>query len=58
MQMTAALFQKGMWAMFAAFDPSVLQLKPGLLVDTAYCDEALQRIEDALSSLAGNSGGH
>ena len=57
MQMTGALFKKGIWAMFAAFDPSVLQLKPGLLVDTAYCDEALQRIEDALASLAGTSGG-
>lgn len=57
MQMTAALFQQGIWAMFAGFDPSVLQLKPGLLVDTAYCDEALQRIEDALSSHASKSRG-
>jgi len=57
-QMTAALFQQGIWAMFAAFDPSVLQFKPGLLIDTAYCDEALQRIEDALATRAGKSRGN
>ena len=27
---------------------SVLQFKPGLLVDEAYCDEALQRLDEAL----------
>jgi acetylornithine/succinyldiaminopimelate/putrescine aminotransferase len=58
MQMTAALFQNGIWAMFAAFDPSVLQFKPGLLVDTGYCDEALQRLEDALHSRAGQAAGY
>jgi acetylornithine/succinyldiaminopimelate/putrescine aminotransferase len=51
MQMTRALFQHGIWAMFAAFDPSVLQFKPGLLIDRAYCDEALSRVETALASL-------
>lgn len=51
-RMTAALFRHGVWAMFAGFDRSVLQWKPGLLVDEAYCDEALQRFEDAISSLA------
>jgi len=56
-QMTAALFRHGIWAMFAGFDPSVLQLKPGLLIDTAYCDEALQRIDDALRTQAGQSRG-
>lgn len=57
MQMTAALFQHGIWAMFAGFDRSVLQLKPGLLVDTSYCDEALQRIDDSLASLSTTSAG-
>lgn len=47
-RMTGALYRHGLWAMFASFDPSVLQFKPGLLVDKAYCDEALQRLEDAL----------
>jgi acetylornithine/succinyldiaminopimelate/putrescine aminotransferase len=51
MQMTGALYQQGLWAMFASFDPSVLQFKPGLLVDRAYCDDALQRVDDALASL-------
>ena len=51
MQMTSALYQQGLWAMFASFDPSVLQFKPGLLVDRAYCDDALQRVDDALVSL-------
>ena len=55
-QMTGALFQHGLWAMFAGFDPSVLQFKPGLLVDTAYCDEALQRLEDALNSRKAKAG--
>lgn len=56
-QMTAALYQHGIWAMFAGFDPSVLQFKPGLLVDTQYCDEALQRFEDALSAITRRSAG-
>ena len=51
MRMTGALYQHGIWAMFAGFDRSVLQFKPGLLVDRAYCDEALGRFEDALRSL-------
>jgi acetylornithine/succinyldiaminopimelate/putrescine aminotransferase len=55
-QMTGALFQHGLWAMFAGFDPSVLQFKPGLLVDTDYCDEALQRMEDSLHSLQRGAG--
>ena len=53
MRMTGALYQHGLWAMFASFDPAVLQFKPGLLVDRAYCDEALQRMDDALASLQG-----
>jgi acetylornithine/succinyldiaminopimelate/putrescine aminotransferase len=51
--MSGALYQKGLWAMFASFDRSVLQFKAGLLVDEAYCDEALQRLEDAIKSATG-----
>ena len=51
MQLTRALFESGIWAMFAGFDPSVVQFKPGLLIDRPYCDEALQRLEDALRLL-------
>ena len=43
--MTKCLYEAGIWAMFAGFDPSVLQFKAGLLVDAAYCDEALERFE-------------
>ena len=35
MLMTKALYDAGVWAMFAGFDPSALQLKPGLLMDDA-----------------------
>jgi acetylornithine/succinyldiaminopimelate/putrescine aminotransferase len=51
MRMSGALYRHGIWAMFAGFDPSVLQFKPGLLIDEAYCDEALQRLENALRTL-------
>ena len=39
--------------MFASFDRSVLQFKAGLLVDQAYCDEGLQRLEDAIKAATG-----
>ena len=37
--------------MFAGFDRSVLQWKPGLLMDEATCDEALVRFESALAKV-------
>ena len=52
-QMMSALFTSGIWAIFAAFDHSVLQFKPGLFVDRAYCDEALTRFETALKTAKG-----
>ena len=45
MRMTRALYESGLWAMFAAHDPSVLQFKPGLLADAALRDEMLARFE-------------
>jgi len=48
MWMAKHLYEAGLWAMFAGFDPSVLQFKAGLLVDADYCDEALARFEDGL----------
>jgi acetylornithine/succinyldiaminopimelate/putrescine aminotransferase len=48
MLMARHLYEAGIWAMFAGFDPAVLQFKAGLLVDAAYCDEALTRFEDGL----------
>ena len=56
MHMTRALYESGVWAMFAAHDPSVLQWKPGLLVDAALRREMLERfeagVEHCLRSLA------
>ena len=46
--MTRHLYEAGLWAMFAGFDPSVLQFKAGLLVDGAFCDETLARFEDGM----------
>jgi len=46
--MMKALYDKGIWAIFAGFDLSVSQFKPGLLIDRAYCDEALDRFEAAI----------
>jgi len=55
-QMMAALYQRGIWAIVAGYDRSVLQFKPGLLVDRAFCDEALTRFESALRAVKGARG--
>jgi putrescine aminotransferase len=49
--MSSALYRHGLWAMFAGFDFSVLQFKPGLLVDESYCDLALAKLDAALSDV-------
>ncbi len=56
LRMAPALFEQGVWAMFAGFDPSVIQWKPGLLVDEAYADDAIARVERALVALESGSG--
>jgi len=56
-QMMSALFARGIWAIVAGFDRSVLQFKPGLLIDRAYCDEALARFESALEAVKGMRSG-
>ena len=45
--MMKALYENGIWAIGAGFDETVIQFKPGLLVDKAYCDELLRRFENA-----------
>jgi putrescine aminotransferase len=56
MLMTKALHDVGVWAMFAGFDPSALQLKPGLLMDDATADEVLAGLDRAVATLpAGTS---
>jgi acetylornithine/succinyldiaminopimelate/putrescine aminotransferase len=58
--MAKALYDAGVWAMFAGFDASVLQWKPGLLVDDAWIDEALERFDAAITAVergrAGDAG--
>ncbi len=51
MKMSRALFNAGLWAMFAGFDRRYLQFKPGLLIDKPYCDEALEKMETALKAV-------
>ena len=50
-ELSRALYERGVWAMFSGFDLSVLQWKPGLLIDDAYCDELLGRLDLALGDL-------
>lgn len=51
MLMTKALYEGGVWAMFAGFDPSVLQLKPGLLMDDELADVVLERLDAAMTAV-------
>lgn len=51
-----ALLDAGVWAMFAGFDPSVLQFKPGLLLNTADCDDILGRTASAIAVAARRRG--
>ncbi len=44
----AQLYKTGVWAIFSAFDPSVLQFKPGLLWDKNLCNDFLDRFADSL----------
>jgi acetylornithine/succinyldiaminopimelate/putrescine aminotransferase len=53
LKMSAALYQTGLWAMFAGFDRRYLQWKTGLLADRAYVDEALGKLESAVKHVAG-----
>jgi acetylornithine/succinyldiaminopimelate/putrescine aminotransferase len=46
--MMKALYDRGLWAIFASFNSSIMQFKPGFLVDTAYCDLALEKFQDAI----------
>jgi acetylornithine/succinyldiaminopimelate/putrescine aminotransferase len=53
LQMTRALYDQGVWAMFAGFDPSVLQVKPGLLLTAAETQQALAALDRACAAAAG-----
>ncbi|MDC5812483.1 aminotransferase class III-fold pyridoxal phosphate-dependent enzyme [Vibrio europaeus] len=42
------LYKQGVWAILSSFNPSVLQLKPGLLIDREISDDMLYRFDLAL----------
>jgi acetylornithine/succinyldiaminopimelate/putrescine aminotransferase len=44
------LFERGVWAIASGFDQSVLQFKPGLLLDDALADSVLERLAAALAA--------
>ncbi|MEZ5184530.1 MAG: aminotransferase class III-fold pyridoxal phosphate-dependent enzyme [Candidatus Nanopelagicales bacterium] len=50
MLMTKLLFDQGVWAMFAGFDRSVLQVKPGLLMGEADVSEVLGGFDRACAA--------
>ncbi len=43
------LYELGVWAIASGFDQSVLQFKPGLLLDDALVASVLERLEVALA---------
>lgn len=51
MQLSRALYPRGVWAMFSGFAPSVLQFKAGLLLDDDTCDRLLERVDAALGDV-------
>jgi len=50
MLMTKLLFDNGVWAMFAGFDRSVLQVKPGLLMGQADIDAVMAAFDRACAA--------
>ncbi len=54
MQLSRALYEKGVWAMFSGYAPSVLQFKVGLRMDDETCDRLLQRLDAALAEVEGS----
>ncbi len=52
MLMTRALYDQGVWAMFAGFDRSVLQVKPGLLLTPELTDTALAALDRACAAVS------
>jgi acetylornithine/succinyldiaminopimelate/putrescine aminotransferase len=44
------LYEKGVWAIFSTLDPSVLQFKPGLLLDPPACEDILDRLAVSIAA--------
>lgn len=51
MLMTGALLKAGVWAIYAGFDPSALQVKPGLLLSPTEVDRALTALDAACAAV-------
>ena len=51
MLMTGALLKAGVWAIYAGFDPSAMQVKPGLLLSPAEVDRALEALDTACAGV-------
>ena len=47
------LYALGLWAIASGFDQSVLQFKPGLLLDDATVDESLELLADGPAARQG-----
>jgi len=43
-----ALYESGVWAIFASLDKRVLQFKPGVLMDVDLCQEVMDRFDAAM----------
>jgi acetylornithine/succinyldiaminopimelate/putrescine aminotransferase len=44
------LYENGVWAIFSTLDPSVLQFKPGLLLDPPSCEDILDRLAVSIAA--------
>jgi acetylornithine/succinyldiaminopimelate/putrescine aminotransferase len=53
MLMTGALMSAGVWAIYAGFDPSCLQFKPGLLLSDEDARAALAALDTACAQVGG-----
>jgi putrescine aminotransferase len=47
-QVSRALYEQGIWAIFSSLDKRVLQFKPGLLLTSELCREILERFDAAM----------
>lgn len=43
-----SMCRHGIWAIYARFDPRIVQFKPGLLCSKEYCDELLEKFEASI----------
>lgn len=56
-QAMRSLCENGIWAIYARFDPRIVQFKPGLLCSKEYCDELLEKFETSIKAASKNRKG-